>query len=74
MNLRQLARVLSATMNSPLFDTHLIATNLERAYEAMRELRAMALPCSHIGERGGVLVILFANFVQPQRQRWIPYE
>lgn len=44
-------RLLTAAMNSPLFDTAIIATNLERAYEAMWEVREMGLPPSHIGER-----------------------
>ncbi|CAN0414635.1 unnamed protein product, partial [Hapterophycus canaliculatus] len=33
--------LLSAAINTPLFDTHLIARNLERAYEAMWEQREM---------------------------------
>lgn len=51
-------RLLKAAMNSPVFDTPLIATNLERAYEAMRELRALALPCSHISELFDAIVLV----------------
>lgn len=42
-------RLLSASMNSPLFDTPLITRNLERAYQAMWEVRAMGLSPKHIG-------------------------
>ena len=45
-------RLLSAAMKSPLFDTRLVARNLERAYEAMWEQRALGLPPSHIGTHG----------------------
>ncbi|CAM9108296.1 unnamed protein product, partial [Scytosiphon promiscuus] len=41
-------RLLSAAMNTPLFDTHIIARNLERAYEAMWEQRELGLPPAHI--------------------------
>lgn len=44
------SRLLSATINGPLFDTHRISTNLERAYEAMWEVRNMGLSTRHIGE------------------------
>lgn len=44
-------RLLSAAMNSPLFDTRLVTRNLERAYEAMWEIGELGLPPSHIGER-----------------------
>lgn len=37
-------------MKSPLFDTQGITANLERAYQAMWEVREMAVPASHIGE------------------------
>lgn len=36
-------------MNSPLFDNRLTTRNLERAYEAMWELREMGLSPRHIG-------------------------
>lgn len=38
-------------MSTPLFDTHLVTRNLERAYEAMWETRELGLPPGHIGER-----------------------
>lgn len=38
-------------MKSPLFDTRLVTKNLERAYEAMWEQRALGLASSHIGTR-----------------------
>lgn len=44
-------RLLSAAMKSPLFDTRLVTRNLERAYEAMWEQRALGLAPSHIGTR-----------------------
>ena len=44
-------RLLSAAMKSPLFDTRLVTRNLERAYEAMWEQRALGLTPSHIGTR-----------------------
>lgn len=37
-------------MKSPLFDTQRITANLERAYQAMWEVREMGVPASHIGE------------------------
>ena len=42
-------RLLSAVMTSPLFDTHRIATNLERAYEVMWEVKIMGLSPQHLG-------------------------
>ncbi|CAM9221466.1 unnamed protein product [Discosporangium mesarthrocarpum] len=43
-------RLISASMNRPLFDTHLSTLNLESAYEAMWEVRAQGLGTMHIGE------------------------
>lgn len=42
-------RLLAASVKSPLFDTLRITDNLEKAYQAMWEVREMRIPASHIG-------------------------